>query len=94
MLIGNWLIINSTINSYSGVGYYDYFSDFDCPISAMLYFFSSVMKQDHPPLFLDTEVVKDVESHTHLRLTLQSNMSWRNRIVKMYNNIHEKFTQF
>ena len=29
-LIGNWLLINSTINSYSGVGYYDDLSYFDC----------------------------------------------------------------
>ena len=41
-------------------------------------------KQDHLPLFLDTKVVKDVECHTHLGLTLQSNMSRRNHIVKMY----------
>ena len=41
-------------------------------------------KQDHPPLLLDTKVVKDVECHTHLGLTLQSNMSRRNHIVKMY----------
>ena len=27
--------------------------------------------------------VKDVESHTHLGLTLQSNMWWRNHIAKM-----------
>ena len=38
-------------------------------------------KQDHPPLLLDTKVVKDVECHTHLGLTLQSNMSRRNHIV-------------
>ena len=37
-------------------------------------------KQDHPPLFLD----KDVECHTHLGLTLQSNMSRRNHIVNTY----------
>ena len=41
-------------------------------------------KQDHPPLLLDTKVVKDVECHTHLGLTLQSNMSRRNHKVKMY----------
>ena len=29
------------------------------------------------------KVVKDVESHTHLGLTLQSNMWWRNHIAKM-----------
>ena len=38
-------------------------------------------EQDHPPLSLDTKVVKDVESHTHLGLTLKSNMWWRNHIV-------------
>ena len=38
-------------------------------------------EQDHPPLFLDTKVVKDVESHTHLGLTLKSNMWWRNHMV-------------
>ena len=41
-------------------------------------------KQDHPPLFLDTKVVKDVECHIHFGLTLQSNMSRINHIVKMY----------
>ena len=29
------------------------------------------------------KVVKDVESHTHLGLTLQSNMWWRNHIARM-----------
>ena len=47
-------------------------------------------KQDHPPLFLDTKVVKNVECHTHLGLTLQSNMSRRNHIVKMYKKASQK----
>ena len=38
-------------------------------------------KQAHPPLFLNSNVVKDGESHTHLGLTLQSSMLWRNYIV-------------
>ena len=29
-------------------------------------------------------MVKDAESHTHLGLTLQSSMSWRNHIVQVY----------
>ena len=29
-------------------------------------------------------MVKDTESHTHLGLTLQSSMSWRNHIVQVY----------
>ena len=32
----------------------------------------------HSPLMLDSNVVKDAESHTHLGLTLQSSTSWRN----------------
>ena len=32
----------------------------------------------HSPLILDSNVVKDAESHTHLGLTLQSSTSWRN----------------
>ena len=41
-------------------------------------------KRVHPSLFLNSNVVKDAESHTHLGLTLQSTMSWRNHIVQMY----------
>ena len=41
-------------------------------------------KQVHPPLFLGSNIVKDVESHTHLGLTLQSSMSWRKHIVWVF----------
>ena len=41
-------------------------------------------KQVHPPLFLNSNNVKDAESHTHLGLTLQSSMSWRKHIVQVY----------
>ena len=41
-------------------------------------------KQVHPPLFLSSNIVKDVESHTHLGLTLQSSMSWRKHIVQVF----------
>ena len=41
-------------------------------------------KQVHPPLFLSSNIVKDVESHTHLGLTLQSSMSWRKHIVRVF----------
>ena len=41
-------------------------------------------KQVHPPLFLNSNFVKDVESHTHLGLTLQSNKLWRKHIVQVY----------
>ena len=38
----------------------------------------------HSPLILDSNVVKDAESHTHLGLTLQSSTSWRNHIAQEY----------
>ena len=41
-------------------------------------------KQVHPPLFFNYNMVKDVESHTHLGLILQSSMSWRNHLVQVY----------
>ena len=41
-------------------------------------------KQVHPPLILNSNNVKDAESHTHLGLTLQSSMSWRKHIVQVY----------
>ena len=41
-------------------------------------------KQVHPPLFLNSNVVKDAESRTHLGLTLQSSMSWRHHIVQVF----------
>ena len=41
-------------------------------------------KQVHPPLFLDSNMVNDAESNTHLGLPLQSSMSWRNHIVQVY----------
>ena len=41
-------------------------------------------EQVHSPLFLNFNVVKDAESHTHLGLTLQSSMSWRNHIVQVF----------
>ena len=41
-------------------------------------------KQVHPPVLLNSNMVKDAESHTHLGLTLQSSMSRRNHIVQVY----------
>ena len=41
-------------------------------------------KQVHPPLFLNSNKVKDAESRTHLGLTLQSSMSCRNHIAQVY----------
>lgn len=40
----------------------------------------------HSPLFLNNDPVKEVSSHTHLGLTLSSNMSWRDHIL----SIHQK----
>ena len=41
-------------------------------------------KKFYPLLFLISNVVKDAESHTHMGLTLQSSVSWRNQIVQVY----------
>ena len=41
-------------------------------------------KQVHTPLFLNSNIVKDAESHTHLGLTLQSTVSWRKHIVQVF----------
>ena len=41
-------------------------------------------KQVHPPVFLNSNMVKDAESHTHFGLTLQSSMLLRNHIVQVY----------
>ena len=41
-------------------------------------------KQVHPPLFLNSNIVKYAESHTHFGLTLQSSMSWRKHIVQVF----------
>ena len=41
-------------------------------------------KQVYSPLILDSNVVKDAESHTHLGLALQSSRSWRNHIAQEY----------
>ena len=39
-------------------------------------------KQDHPPLFLDTKVVKDVECHTHIVKTKKA--SKRSNMLKYF----------
>ena len=48
-------------------------------------------KQVRPPLFLNSNIVKDAESHIHLGLTLQSSMSWRNHIVQVYEKATKRF---
>ena len=56
--------------------------------SANVVFYLKCNKQVHPPLFLNSNIVKDAKSHTHLGLTLWStnvrSMSWRNHIVQVY----------
>ena len=39
-------------------------------------------KQVHSPLILDSNVVKNAESHNPLGLTLQSSTLWRNHIAQ------------
>ena len=43
------------------------------------------------PLFLNSNIVKDVESHTHLGLTLKNSMSWRNHIIQVYEKASKRF---
>ena len=41
-------------------------------------------KQVHPHLFLNSNIVKDAESHIHLGLILQSRMSWRKHLLQVH----------
>ena len=54
------------------------------PVKTNVVFSLKRNKQVHHPLFLNSNNVKDAESHTHLGLTLQSSMSWRKHIVQVY----------
>ena len=54
------------------------------PVKTRNVFSSKRNKQVHLPLFLNSNIVKDAESHAHLGLTLQSSMSWRKHIVQVY----------
>ena len=51
-------------------------------------------KQVHPSLFVNSSIVKDAESHTHLGLTLQSSMSWRKHIVQVYEKAFKRLNMF
>ncbi len=42
------------------------------------------LKQIHPNLRLDNRPLRDVTSHTHLGLTLTSNLSWSQHIFGMH----------
>jgi hypothetical protein len=44
------------------------------------------IKPFHPPLIINGNTIEDIDKHTHLGLTLSSNMSWREHIL----NIHQK----
>lgn len=41
-------------------------------------------KENHPVLSMGGCNIKEVETHTHLGLTLQGNMSWKNHILLIY----------
>ena len=53
-------------------------------------FFLKRNKQVHPPLVLNSNMVKDAEFHTHLGLTLQRSMSWRNHVVQVYEKVSKR----
>ena len=44
----------------------------------------------HPPLFLNGNVINEVSSHTHLGLTLSSNMSWQNHVLYIYHKASKR----
>ena len=48
-------------------------------------------KKVHPLLFFISNIGKDAESYTHLSLTLQRSMSWRNHIVQVYEKASKRF---
>ena len=41
-------------------------------------------KQQHPDLFYDGKNIHEVSHHTHLGVTLSSNLSWRKHILNFY----------
>ena len=41
-------------------------------------------KQQHPDLFYDGKKIHEVSHHTHLGVTLSSNLSWREHILNIY----------
>jgi len=47
-------------------------------------------KDHHPSLFMDGKNVDEVGSHEHLGITLQSNMSWKNHIIKMCDKAYKR----
>ena len=44
-----------------------------------------------PALFLNSKVTKDVDSHTHLGLTSQCDVSLRNYPIKVYEEASKRF---
>ena len=44
----------------------------------------------HPPLILNNSIIEDVTVHSHLGLTLSSNLSWRTHILKIHQKVSKK----
>ena len=40
-------------------------------------------KKDHPPLLLGEDIIPEVSSHTHLGITLSSNLAWKSHIERV-----------
>ena len=47
-------------------------------------FSAKYTKQQHPDLFYDGKKIHEVSHHTHLGVTLSSNLSWREHILNIY----------
>ena len=51
---------------------------------------TKTVKQQHPPLFLHTTAIAEVNSHTHLGLTLSSDGKWEKQITNMISKTNYK----
>ena len=52
--------------------------------TASMIFSVKRLKVYHPDLFFDNNRIVDVSQHTHLGVTLTSNLSWKAHIIKVF----------
>ena len=57
--------------------------NFNAKKTESLIFKTKTVKQQHPPLFLHNTAIAEVNSHTHLGLTLSSDGKWEKQITNM-----------
>ena len=64
--------------------------NFNAKKTESLTFTTKTVKQQHPPLFLHTTAIAEVNSHTHLGLTLSSDGKWEKQITNMISKTNYK----